>query len=133
MADKPESMQVATVGHITTDVLEMPAEDFVSLHLQPLQDDTWIRHEQIVRMENLVDTEGGERIKKEILKDFIEEKQRQGTYRKDPILEGMMFQEELMREYCKTQHSSDAAKAQSYRMKMMAEHRQARAIKNAEM
>lgn len=135
MASKTDSMQVATVGsnNPSTDVLEMPSEDFVSLQLQPLQDDTWIRQEQIVHMENLVDTEGGERVKKEILKDFMEEKVRQGTYRMDPILEGMMYQENLMREYRKNQHSEDAAKAQSYRQQLMDEHRRARAIRDAEM
>lgn len=134
MSSKRGSMQLATVGGTTTtDVLEMPSEDFASLHLQPLQDDTWIRQEQIVHMEDLVETEGGERIKKEILKDYIEEKARQGTYRPDPILEGMMYQENLMREYRESKHTEDAAKAQSYRQQLMEEHRRARAIKNAEM
>ncbi|KPI90792.1 hypothetical protein ABL78_0025 [Leptomonas seymouri] len=133
MSSHVESMQVVTVGHMTSDVLAMPSEEFASLHLQPLQDDTWIRQEQLVHMENLVDTEGGERIKKEILKDYIEDKARQGTFRTDPILEGMMYQEGLMREYCKNQHSEDAAKARSYRQELMEKHRKSRAITNAEM
>lgn len=133
MTSTQATMQVATVTNNTTDMLAMPSEDFASLHLQPLQDDTWIRQEQIVHMENLVETEGGERIKKEILKDYIEEKARNGTYRTDPILEGMPYQENLMREYRKGQHSEDAVKAQSYRHQLMEEHRRARAIKNAEM
>lgn len=133
MTSRPESMQVAKVGNITSDVLDMPSEEFASLHLQPLQDDTWIRQEQIVHMENLVETEGGERIKKEILKDYIEAKAREGTYRTDPILEGMMYQENLMRNYQKSQHTADAAKARSYRQQLMEEHRRARAIREAEM
>jgi hypothetical protein len=45
----------------------------------------------------------------------------------------MMYQENLMREYRKSQHTADAAKAQSYKQQLMEEHRRARAIKNAEM
>lgn len=133
MTSNTESMQVAKRRHTASEVLDMPSEDFASLHLQPLQDDTWIRQEQIVHMENLVETEGGERIKKEILKDYIEEKARQGTYKTDPILEGMLYQENLMRDYRQSRHTEDAATAKTYRQKLMEEHRRARAIREAEM
>lgn len=135
MADSAstEAMQLATVGEgHNTAMLTMPTEEFASLHLQPLQDDTWIRTAEIVHMENLVETEGGERIKREILKDYIEEKERQGTYQTDPILEGMLYQEQFMAAYRKDAHDEDAGKARSYRARLMEDHRRARAIKNAE-
>ncbi|KAK7199776.1 Paraflagellar Rod Proteome Component 9 [Novymonas esmeraldas] len=127
------SMQLANIGegHATA-MLTMPSEEFASLHLQPLQDDTWIRHAEIVRVDNLVENQEGERIKREILRDYAGEKARQGTTRRDPILEGMMYQEQFMTAYRKESHTEDADKARSYRRQLMEDHRRARAIKNAE-
>ncbi|KAG5470571.1 hypothetical protein LSCM1_01815 [Leishmania martiniquensis] len=128
---KQMQLEVAQVG-VTTEVLTMPPEEFANLHLQPLQDDSWIRHAEIVHMDNFVDTEGGERVKQEILKEYTEVKERQGTHRSDPILEGMMYQEQFMEAYRKDAHNADADKAHSYRSKLLEEHRRARAIKDAE-
>ncbi|AYU81723.1 hypothetical protein, conserved [Leishmania donovani] len=129
-----DSMQVGpvAVGH-ADGVLTMPSEDFASLHLQPIQDDTWIRNAEIVHMENFVETEDGKRIKREILREYVEEKERQGTFHPDPILEGMIYQEKFMEAYRTNGRTVDADKAQSYRLKLLEKHRRARAIENADM
>ncbi|CAJ1033962.1 hypothetical protein Q4I32_006636 [Leishmania shawi] len=128
-----ESMQLETVANgYDTGVLTMPSEEFASLHLQPLQDDTWIRHAPIVHMDNFVQTATEERVKQEILKDYTEAKERLGTNRPDPILEGMMYQEQFMEAYRKDAHTVDADKAHSYRRQLLENHRRARTIKNAE-
>ncbi|KAG5470984.1 hypothetical protein CUR178_02291 [Leishmania enriettii] len=128
---KQMQLEVVQVG-LTTDVLTMPPGEFVSLHLQPLQDDTWIRHAELVHMDNFVGTEGGERVKQEVLKDYTHEKERLGTYRSDPILEGMVYQERFMEAYRKDAHTADADKAHTYRSRLLEEHRRARAINNIE-
>ncbi|GET91506.1 hypothetical protein, conserved [Leishmania tarentolae] len=135
--EAPIDNDVTEVGTLTVGkedgVLAMPSEEFAHFHMQPIQDDTWIRTAEIVHMENFVDTEDGKRIKKEILKEYVDEKARQGTLRSDPILEGMMYQEQFMEEYRKEARTDDAGKAQSYRLKLMEQHRRARAIQNPDM
>ncbi|KAG5496229.1 hypothetical protein JKF63_02530 [Porcisia hertigi] len=130
LGDKDDMPLTVIPAGRESQILTMPSEEFADLLLQPLQDDRWIRHAEIVRMDNFVDTENGQRVKEEILREYIVEKQRQGTYHPDPILEGMLYQEQFMAAYRKESHSADASAARSYREKLMGEHRRARAIKS---
>lgn len=123
------SMQLAPVG-TTTPYLTMANEEFISLQVQPIEDDTWIRTEQIVHMEQLADTEVGESVKAEVLKEYKEELERQGNYRTDPILQGMLYQEKFMEEYQRGERSDDAAKAKSYRHRLVEDFRRTRAVKD---
>lgn len=118
-----KDMQIAIVSNLSS-ALTMPQGDFIDFYCQPIEDDTWIRHEDIVKLENLIDTEGGEAIKQEILKDYIEERIRSGeTIAPDPILEGMMIQEQYIREYQETDAAADAQKASDYRKTLVSRFR----------
>lgn len=116
------AMQLAVVN--PSSALTMPQEEFIEFYCQPIQDDTWIRHEDIVKMEDMIETEGGEAIKKEILKEYIEEHVRTGqTAPPDPILEGMLMQEQFMREYQQNERRADHSKADTYREILVSRYR----------
>lgn len=100
-------------------VLTMPKEQFVEFFMQPVQDDTWIRTEDIVKMEDYIATPGGEEIKKEILKEYIEKRAALGIKREDKILEGMAYQEKVIENYILNEQDKASRQATGYRKFMM--------------
>lgn len=100
-------------------VLTMPKEQFVEFFLQPIQDDTWIRTEDIVTMEDYIATPGGEEIKKEILKEYIEKRAALGIKREDKILEGMAYQEKVIENYMLNEQDKASRQVMGYRKFMM--------------
>lgn len=102
-----------------TKILTMPKEEFVEFFLQPVQDDTWIRREDIVKMEDYIASPGGEEIKKEILRDYIEKREALGIKREDKILEGMAYQEKVLENYMLNDQENMSRKAAGYRHLIM--------------
>lgn len=102
-----------------TKILTMPKEEFVEFFLQPVQDDTWIRREDIVKIEDYIASPGGEEIKKEILREYIEKREALGIKREDKILEGMAYQQKVLENYMLNDQESASRKVSGYRHFMM--------------
>lgn len=104
-------------------ILSMPKDQFIEFFLQPVQDDTWIRQEDIVKMEAYIDSPEGEEIKKEILREYIEKRAAEGIKREDKVLEGMAYQEKVMEDYLLNHKGEVSQKVSSYREFIMSNFR----------
>lgn len=106
-----------------TNILTMPKEEFVEFFLQPVQDDTWIRQEDIVKIEEYLASEEGEEVKKEILREYIEKRAALGVKKEDKVLEGMAYQEKVMEDYLVNDQEIVTSKVKNYRAFIMSNFR----------
>lgn len=102
-----------------SNILTMPKEEFVEFFLQPVQDDTWIRKEDIVKIEEYLASEEGEEVKKEILREYIEKRAALGVKKEDKVLEGMAYQEKVMEDYMVNDQEIVTSKVKNYRQFIM--------------
>eukprot|EP00796_Vickermania_ingenoplastis_P013268 gene13268-9111_t len=121
VADNNQDMQLQVYD--MSNVLSMPKEEFVEFFLQPVQDDTWIRQEDIVKIEEYLASEEGEEVKKEILKEYIEKRNALGIKKEDKVLEGMAYQEKVMEDYLVNDQEGVTKKVVNYRQFIMSNFR----------
>ncbi|EPY37926.1 hypothetical protein AGDE_06007 [Angomonas deanei] len=104
--------------------LTLPTEEFLtSYHLQPIIDDSWIREEELVHLDDLRENEGGERIKRELLQNY-QVKARGSTI--NPVLEGMNYQEMFFAQYNQNERYTDQFAAEKYKKQNLENYRQRR-------
>lgn len=108
----------------TLEAALIPSSEAAKDYINPVQDDTWVRHAELVRLENLKDTDEGAEIKEEVLRDYQATKP---VIEPDPVLEGMMYQERFMSDYKSQSSRHDKVKAMSYKDSMLKNFRQRRA------
>lgn len=116
------NMQIAVYTNVSK-VLTMPTNEFIEYHMQPIEDDSWIRHEEIVHIEDLTENERGQTIKKSILQDYRCVIEQNGGARMDPILEGMLYYESFMDDYRSSSYKNDSNKAHCYRTSLVEQFR----------
>lgn len=110
-----------TANDVILEKALIPSTEEAKEYMNPVQDDTWVRHAEFVKIESLTETAPAAEIKKEILRDYQSSKK----IEPDPVLEGMLFQEKFMNEYKESSSRQDTVKAMGYREQMMQEFRKA--------
>ncbi|EKF33258.1 hypothetical protein MOQ_002881 [Trypanosoma cruzi marinkellei] len=102
----------------------IPDDEVIRDYLSCINDDTWVRHAELVHLSDLKETPHEELVKKEVLRTFIEERSRSGVMMpRDLIMEGILWQERFMEEYKKEQRSQDNKEASNYKESLMSSFR----------
>lgn len=112
-----------TATNATLETALIPSTEVAKEYMNPVQDDTWVRHAELVQLETLKDTEDGAEIKEEVLRDYQATKK---VVEPDPVLEGMLYQERFMEDYKSQKSRQDKVKAMSYKETMLKNFRQRR-------
>lgn len=105
-----------TSTNATLETALIPSTEAAKEYMNPVQDDTWVRHAEFVKMENLTENDHAAEMKEEILREYQASKKR---VEPDPVLEGMLYQEKFMNEYKNSNSRQDKVKAMSYKESMM--------------
>ncbi|KAF8279378.1 putative Paraflagellar Rod Proteome Component 9 [Trypanosoma cruzi] len=102
----------------------IPDDVVIRDYLSCINDDTWVRHAELVQLSDLKETPHEELVKKEVLRTFIEERRRSGLeVPRDLIMEGILWQERFMEEYKREQRSQDKKEASNYKQSLMSKFR----------
>lgn len=110
-----------TATNATLESALVPSTEAAKEYMDPVQDDSWVRHADFVKIENLIETENAATVKEEVLREYQASKKAADP---DPVLEGMIYQEKFMNEYKQKASVQDKARAMSYKEKMMQNFRQ---------
>lgn len=98
----------------------IPDDVIIRDYLSCINDDTWVRHAELVRLSDLKESDDEEVVKQEVLRTFIEERRQSGAdTQKDPIMEGILWQEKFMEEYKRDHRSEDKQEAGNYKAFLM--------------
>ncbi|ORC88311.1 uncharacterized protein TM35_000171830 [Trypanosoma theileri] len=98
----------------------VPDDVVIRDYLNCINDDTWVRHAELVRLSDLKETPHEEAVKEEVLRSYIEERRRSNAeLPRDLIMEGILWQEKFMDEYKKEHRSQDKEEASNYKKALM--------------
>ncbi|KEG15396.1 hypothetical protein DQ04_00091300 [Trypanosoma grayi] len=98
----------------------IPDDVVIRDYLSCINDDTWVRHAELVNLSDLQETEHEEAVKEEVLRTYIDERRRsRADVPRDLIMEGILWQERFMEEYKRDQRSQDRTEATSYKQSLM--------------
>lgn len=140
-SEKKKDTQKAKDGASPTTTavaLRTPAEELPVVALEnneditePLQDDDWIRRAQFVELEALQDPQTAMTVKEQIMRDFYAthpemRDQIAAAHEQDPILRGMLYQEDYMQTYKQSERPNDKKKAISYKRELLETYKQRR-------
>ncbi|EAN80434.1 Paraflagellar Rod Proteome Component 9, putative [Trypanosoma equiperdum] len=109
----------------------VPDDVVIRDYLSCINDDTWVRHAELVNMSDLKETESEEVVKEEVLRAYIEERRRSNTERRDLVMEGIQWQERFMEEYKRDQRTRDMSEAASYKQGLISSFRTKRGTEGA--
>lgn len=110
-----------TATNATLESALLPSSEAAREYMDPVHDDSWLRHAEFVKMNSLMETEQAAAVKEEILRDYQASKK---ASEPDPVLEGMIYQEKFMKEYKQSSSIQDKVKALSYKEQIMQKFRE---------
>nr|CCC95998.1 unnamed protein product [Trypanosoma congolense IL3000] len=125
MTENPTSTALAElyVDEDKTHRSLVPDDVVIRDYLSCINDDTWVRHAELVNFSDLRDTETGEVEKEKVLRSYIEERRRNNNERRDLVMEGILWQEKFMEEYKRGQRTQDGTEATNYKKALMSKFR----------
>ncbi|KAH9578821.1 hypothetical protein LSM04_005450 [Trypanosoma melophagium] len=98
----------------------VPDDVVIRDYLNCINDDTWVRHAELVHVSDLKETPHEEAVKEEVLRTYIEERRRSNAeLPRDLIMEGILWQEKFMDEYKKEHRTHDKEEASNYKKSLM--------------
>lgn len=109
-----------TATNASLEAALVPSSEVAKEYMNPVQDDTWVRHAELIKIEDLKDTEVANDVKDEILQDYQANKKDQSM---DPVLKKMIDEEKFINEYKCSHSRQDKVKAMSYKESMMQKYR----------
>ncbi|KAH8603480.1 hypothetical protein ERJ75_001826400 [Trypanosoma vivax] len=134
MEDNTASTAVAQL-HMEEDKTHrslVPDDVIVRDYLSCVNDDTWVRQAELVKLSDLKESEHEDAVKKEVLSTYIEERMKTDGVRRDPVMEAFLWQEEFMKDYKENKHTQDRSEATNYRKQLMEKFRKNRSARQIE-